>query len=54
MRFAHNGTKQRRTHLRDDLAIEGDEGTTIIVQPSSVAALLVGVQVHTAALSTQG
>ena len=37
--------------LSDDLAVEGDQGGSIIVQPVSVASLLIGVEVDTSELS---
>ena len=40
-------TKQ---HLCNQLAIDGNAGTAIVVEAVPVAALLIGVQVHTACL----
>ena len=37
-------------HLGNQLAVDGDAGTAIVVEAVAVAALLVGVQVHAACL----
>ena len=37
-------------YLREEVAIEADAGTAVVVQAPPVAALLVGVQVRTACL----
>ena len=41
---------ETRQHLSNQLAIDGNAGTAIVVEAVAVAALLIGVQVHTACL----
>lgn len=34
------------TALRNDMAIDGDHGTTVVVEPVTIASLLVGIEVN--------